>query len=42
VILPDGMFSSLLKGEPVKGKIVIQPLDVLVLLEGDQQEHEGI
>jgi beta-galactosidase len=42
VILPDGMFSSLLKGELVKGKIVIQPLDVLVLLEGDQQEHEGI
>ena len=41
VILPDGMFSSLLKGELVKGKIVIQPLDVLVLLEGDQQEHEG-
>jgi hypothetical protein len=33
--LPEGLFSSLLKGELVKGKVVIQPLDVLVLLEGD-------
>jgi beta-galactosidase len=42
VILPGGIFSSLLKGEVVEGKIVINALDAAVLLEGDQEKHEGI
>jgi beta-galactosidase GanA len=35
VVLPVGIFSSLLKGGVVEGKIVINPLDIVVLLEGD-------
>jgi beta-galactosidase len=41
VILPEGTFSSLLKGEVVGGKIVINAMDIAVLLEGDQEKHEG-
>ncbi len=42
VILPDGIFSSLLNGDEVEGKIVINPLDVVVLLEGGPKILEGI
>jgi beta-galactosidase len=42
VVLPEGIYSSLLKGEVVEGKIVIHALDVAVLLKGDQEKHERI
>lgn len=40
VMLPAGMFTSLLSGEEVKHRLMINALDVVVLLEGSKK-HEG-
>jgi hypothetical protein len=42
VILPEGIFSSLLNGEEIEGQVEVAARDVVALLEGGQEKHEGI
>ena len=42
VVLPEGIFSSLLNGEEIEARVEVAARDVVVLLEGGQEKHEGI
>jgi beta-galactosidase len=42
VVLPEGIFSSLFNGEEIEAQVEVAARDVVVLLEGGQENHEGI
>ena len=42
VVLPEGIFSSLLNDEEIEGQVEVAALDVVVLFEGGHEKREDI